>query len=72
MPLGSVARAYYHELRARKAEHNDALKWVRQADITPTSVSDGWDDFTVTAGADSSWSRRFIRHIENRLASVTG
>ncbi|MGW2857290.1 phospholipase domain-containing protein [Streptomyces sp. NPDC001215] len=32
----------------------------------------GWYDFTVTVNADSSFSRRFVGHIETGAASVTG
>ncbi|MEU6652057.1 phospholipase domain-containing protein [Streptomyces sp. NPDC046900] len=32
----------------------------------------GWYDFTVTVSADSSFSRRFVGHIETGAASITG
>ncbi|MET7523731.1 phosphocholine-specific phospholipase C [Streptomyces sp900116325] len=32
----------------------------------------GWYDFTVTADADSTWSRRYTGHIETGAASISG
>jgi phospholipase C len=32
----------------------------------------GWYDFTVIVDSDSTWSRRFVGHIETGTASVSG
>ncbi|WP_406344862.1 phospholipase domain-containing protein [Streptomyces sp. NBC_01578] len=32
----------------------------------------GWYDCTVTADADSTWSRRYTGHIETGAASISG
>lgn len=32
----------------------------------------GWYDFTITVDNDSSWSERFVGHIEYGATSVTG
>ncbi|WP_323135866.1 MULTISPECIES: phospholipase domain-containing protein [unclassified Streptomyces] len=32
----------------------------------------GWYDFTVTADADATWSRRYTGHIETGAASISG
>ncbi|MET7618626.1 hypothetical protein [Streptomyces sp. NPDC005408] len=36
------------------------------------AYQNGWYDFTVTADADSTWSRRYTGHIETGAASVSG
>ncbi|MFT3924934.1 MAG: phospholipase C, phosphocholine-specific [Myxococcales bacterium] len=36
------------------------------------AYNNGWYDFTVTNNLDSSWSRRFVGHIETGLVSVSG
>jgi phospholipase C len=36
------------------------------------AVQNGWYDFTVTADADATWSRRYTGHIETGAASVSG
>ncbi|WGL52815.1 phospholipase C, phosphocholine-specific [Nocardioides sp. BP30] len=36
------------------------------------STSHGWYDLTVTGTGDSTWSRRFVGHVENGSASITG
>jgi phospholipase C len=36
------------------------------------AYTNGWYDFTVAISADSTWSRRFIGHIETGAPSVTG
>jgi phospholipase C len=41
-----------------------------EADVM--SSAHGWYDVTVTASSDSSWSQRFIGHIENGENSITG
>jgi len=38
----------------------------------PLLTSGGWYDLTVTASSDASWSQRFVGHLENGEASVTG
>lgn len=35
-------------------------------------LTKGWYDFTVTCSADSSWSRRFVGHLETGAPSVSG
>jgi phospholipase C len=40
--------------------------------IDPLADSDGWYDLTVTLRDDSSWSRRFVGHLEDGTASITG
>jgi len=36
------------------------------------AYTNGWYDFTVTVNTDSSWSRRFVGHIETGAPSVSG
>lgn len=36
------------------------------------AYNNGWYDFTVTVSTDSTWSRRFVGHIETGLPSVSG
>ncbi|BBH17457.1 phospholipase C [Nocardioides baekrokdamisoli] len=36
------------------------------------AYTDGWYDLTATVDVDSTWSRRFVGHIETGLPSVTG
>jgi phospholipase C len=38
----------------------------------PVGSSNGWYDLSVTIGGDNSWSRRYIGHLEDGSASVTG
>lgn len=38
----------------------------------PLASSHGWYDLSVTISGDSSWSRRYIGHLEDGKASVTG
>ncbi|HEY1702210.1 MAG TPA: phospholipase domain-containing protein [Trebonia sp.] len=38
----------------------------------PLATSGGWYDVTVTASTDSSWSQRFVGHLENGQVSITG
>ena len=38
----------------------------------PLATSDGWYDVTVTVSGDSSWSRRYVGHLENGQPSTTG
>jgi phospholipase C len=44
--------------------------WRHEADVVATAH--GWYDVTVTADVDSTWSQRFIGHIENGEDSITG
>ena len=36
------------------------------------AASQGWYDFTITLGGDTSWIRRYTGHLENGTASITG
>ncbi|RVU19945.1 phospholipase C, phosphocholine-specific [Streptomyces antnestii] len=36
------------------------------------AYQNGWYDFTVTSGTDTTWSRRYTGHIETGAASVSG
>jgi phospholipase C len=38
----------------------------------PLAASNGWYDLSVTLGGDDSWSRRYVGHLENGQASITG
>ena len=40
--------------------------------VDPLKHSHGWYDLSVTVSTDPSWSRRYIGHLENGEASVTG
>jgi phospholipase C len=40
--------------------------------LDPLHSSGGWYDLTVTGSSDASWSQRFVGHLENGEASVTG
>jgi phospholipase C len=35
-------------------------------------LAQGWYDFTITCSADSTWSRRFVGHLETGAPSVSG
>jgi phospholipase C len=38
----------------------------------PVASSDGWYDVSVTVSGDSTWSRRYVGHLENGQPSITG
>jgi phospholipase C len=38
----------------------------------PILSSGGWYDLSVTISGDSSWSRRYVGHLENGQPSITG
>jgi phospholipase C len=38
----------------------------------PLSSSGGWYDLSVTISGDTSWSRRYVGHLENGRPSITG
>ena len=38
----------------------------------PFGSSKGWYDLSVTISTDSSWSRRYVGHLENGNDSITG
>jgi len=38
----------------------------------PLASSHGWYDLSVTISADTSWSRRYVGHLEDGQASITG
>jgi phospholipase C len=40
--------------------------------IDPLASADGWYDLTVTISGDSSWSRRYVGHLEDGANSITG
>jgi len=40
--------------------------------VAPLSSSNGWYDLSVTISGDGSWSRRYVGHLEDGQASVTG
>jgi phospholipase C len=40
--------------------------------VDPLAASNGWYDLSVTVNGDSSWSRRYVGHLENGTTSVTG
>jgi phospholipase C len=40
--------------------------------VDPLAKSDGWYDLTVKLSGDSSWSRRYVGHLEDGSHSVTG
>jgi phospholipase C len=40
--------------------------------IDPLATSDGWYDLSVTIRGDDSWSRRYVGHLEDGDASITG
>ena len=40
--------------------------------VDPLAHSHGWYDVSVTISSDPSWSRRYIGHLENGEASITG
>ena len=40
--------------------------------IDPMGDSDGWYDLLVTVSSDTTWSRRYVGHLENGGNSVTG
>ncbi|NEA46017.1 phospholipase C, phosphocholine-specific [Streptomyces sp. SID10815] len=41
-------------------------------DFNPLTYGSGWYDHTVTADSDTTWSQRFIGHLENGLPSISG
>ncbi len=40
--------------------------------IDPLATSDGWYDLWVTMSGDDAWSRRYVGHLEDGDASITG
>jgi phospholipase C len=38
----------------------------------PLATGNGWYDLSVTISGDASWSRRYIGHLEDGEASITG
>ncbi|MES9508992.1 phospholipase C, phosphocholine-specific [Streptomyces sp. NPDC000609] len=44
----------------------------KQDYFNAVTLANGWYDFTVTVGGDTSWSRRYTGHIETGGASVSG
>lgn len=40
--------------------------------VNPLQASQGWYDLAVTVSGDTSWSRRYVGHLENGDASMTG
>ncbi|WP_329192052.1 phosphocholine-specific phospholipase C [Streptomyces sp. NBC_01435] len=44
----------------------------KQDYFNAVTLTNGWYDFTVTVGGDTSWSRRYTGHIETGGASVSG
>jgi phospholipase C len=40
--------------------------------MDPLASSDGWYDLTATISGDSSWSRRYVGHLEDGMDSITG
>ncbi|MFI5610885.1 phosphocholine-specific phospholipase C [Amycolatopsis sp. NPDC051903] len=40
--------------------------------VDPCASSHGWYDLSVTLVGDSSWSRRYVGHLENGSDSITG
>jgi phospholipase C len=38
----------------------------------PLPSSGGWYDLSVTVSGDTSWSRRYVGHLENGQPSITG
>jgi phospholipase C len=38
----------------------------------PLESSHGWYDLSVTISGDGSWSRRYVGHLEDGKASITG
>ncbi len=40
--------------------------------IDPLATSDGWYDLSVTISGDDAWSRRYLGHLEDGDASITG
>lgn len=55
------ARAYHVHARSSATHVAD-----------PLAASNGWYDLSVTLGGDGSWSRRYVGHLENGQASITG
>jgi len=67
----TVKHNYYSYGQSARTIRVRAGETVRQAEDVVSSAH-GWYDVTVTADSDSSWSQRFIGHIENGEHSVTG
>ena len=68
------SRARRHSPRAHLNGHTYHGHARRSATLLadPLGSSNGWYDLSVTIGGDSSWSRRYIGHLEDGSASVTG
>jgi phospholipase C len=66
----TVTPSYYSKEPARTYHVPAGGSATHVAD--PLAVSNGWYDLSVTMSGDSTWSRRYIGHLEDGNASVTG
>ncbi len=66
----TVKHNYYNNERAQAIRVHAGETRRHACDVVTTSH--GWYDVTVTADNDTSWSQRFIGHIETGEHSITG
>ncbi|MFC4031675.1 phosphocholine-specific phospholipase C [Streptomyces polygonati] len=61
-----------HYLKDRTVTYHVPAHGHATHTVDPRAKSDGWYDLSVTLSGDSSWSRRYVGHLEDGTASVTG
>jgi phospholipase C len=66
----TVAPNHYSDDRPRTYHVPAGGRATHLAD--PLRSSQGWYDVSVTVSGDASWSRRYVGHLEDGTASVTG
>jgi phospholipase C len=66
----TVSANNYSELRS--VTHQVPARGRATHTVDPLETSDGWYDLTVTISSDSTWSRRYVGHLEDGKNSITG
>ncbi|HEX3491025.1 MAG TPA: phospholipase C, phosphocholine-specific [Streptosporangiaceae bacterium] len=66
----TVTPAHYSDQRPRSYHVPARGRVTHVAD--PLGTSNGWYDLSVTISGDSSWSRRYVGHLEDGQSSTTG
>ena len=60
------------EAEARPVTHRVPAHGHATHTVDPLAAADGWYDLSVTVSGDTSWSRRYVGHLEDGSDSVTG
>ena len=61
-----------HYIHERANSHRVPAHGHTTITVDPLDRSGGWYDLSVTVSGDSSWSRRYVGHLEDGCDSVTG